>query len=120
MGTTARKDIKIKKGDDFTLQLRLKYYEADGALTALDLTGSTLTIQFDFADGTTLSYPSTGSAWTFSSPTTGEAKFTLSDTATDALPNAKFRGRWTLKRTIDGTTTTHIGGSVYLIEWTVT
>jgi len=120
MGTIARKDIKIKRGDDFTLQLRLKYYETDGALAALDLTGSTLTIQIDFADGSTYSYPSTGSQWTISSPTSGEATFTLSDTVTDGFPTPRYKGRWTLKRTIGGNTTTHIAGSVIMLDWTAT
>lgn len=119
MGTTARRDIKITKGDDFSLVLRMKYEEA-GGLLPLDLTGSTLTLKLEFSDGTDLTYTSAGPELVITDAVNGEATFTLSDQATDALPDTKFRGRWSFKRTIDGTTTKHIAGSVFLIDWTTT
>ncbi len=119
MGTTAFRDIKITKGDDFTLVFRMKYEEA-GALLPLDLTGSVLTIKMDFSDGTERTYSTPGTEFNITDAVNGEATFTLSETVTDALPDTKYRGRWSLKRTIDGTTTKHIAGSVFLIDWTKT
>lgn len=119
MGTTARRDIKIVKGDDFTLLFRLKYMDA-GAFLPLDLTGSVIAIKMDFPEGTELTYSTTGSELAITDAANGEVTLTLSETATDALPAAKYRGRWSLKRTIDGKTTKHIAGNVILIDWTAT
>lgn len=121
MGTTARRDLKIKRGDTFSLVLRLRYFDegTDGELP-LDLTGSILTITMQATDsGQEWAWASTGPEWDMSGEASGEATFTLSDAVTNTLPEPNTRMRWSLKRAIDGTVTTHIAGNVTMIDWTV-
>jgi hypothetical protein len=116
----ASKNIKIKRGDTLTIVFRMKTVEFDGSFQPLDLTGSTLVLKIEDERGGEWVYTSDGPEFVIDDPTSGEVVFTLSEAVTDGLPAPGSRVRWSLKRSIDGTLTTHIVGNVTMIDWVST